>query len=224
MQHQLKLGYGQFAQDFFVVTLLDHMQNGFFLDVGCGTSDWPADEVPLSTMSNTYGLEKFNNWNGIGIDFDELYCKIASKIRKNIVCADLLQENINTILEENNAPTKMNYLSLDVDEAQRKVLDELDFNKYSFDIITYEHNYSLTVENPNSPYVGDREYSREKFSALGYKILFGNIGLKPGEHIEDWWVTPELYDKWERLAHETITIPELVNVLYEDVMKQEGTK
>lgn len=219
----VQLGYGQFAQDWFVNCVLDGKDNGYFLDVGCGTSDLPADQVPIFAMSNTYGLEKYKDWKGIAIDCDTLYFEIAQKHRNSVVCADLLKTNINSILQERMAPEHMDYLSLDVDAAQRKVFDELDFDRFSFSVITYEHNYSLELQNPESIYKGDKEYSRNKFEKLGYKLLFGNVGISKQECIEDWWVSDEVYQRWSHLPvlEDNCTVEEIIKLFIKDQAKNE---
>ena len=201
---------GQFAQDYFVNKILD-IDNGFFVDLGCGISTLSVNEVPISTMSNTFLLEKNRHWKGIALDFDKEYCDEAQKVRNSVICVDLMQNNINDILELNNCPKEVDYLSFDVDQAQRKVLDELDFDKYSFKIITYEHNFS-TEGDPNfkGMYDGDREYSRNKFLDLGYKILFGNVGLSKEEKIEDWYVNEELFNRLEYLQQDETTIRDVL--------------
>lgn len=208
---QKGIGYGQFSQDWFVNHVLGDKERGFFLDIGCGTGDFPADQVPIHTMSNSFGLERHKKWKGVAIDRDVIYFDIASKSRNSVVCVDLLKTNINSILEEKKCPLHMDYLSLDVDESQRKVFDELDFNKYSFDVITYEHNYSLQLTNPESIYAGDRDYSREKFISLGYRLLFGNVGITEEEMIEDWWVSPKIFEKNKHSFRDPATVSQIIN-------------
>lgn len=200
----------QFGQDWFVDTVLRSKREGYFLDIGCGMSTLSPFLYPISTMSNTYGLETQRNWNGIGIDYNLDYFQMASRIRKNIVCADLLKTNINSILKAKEAPLHMDYLSFDVDSAQRKVFDDLDFDKYSFSVITYEHNHSADSNTC------ERDYSRSRFTDLGYKLLFGDVGLDDGQYIEDWWVSQELYKEWQHLApqneREQITIAKIIKL------------
>jgi len=204
------LAYGQFAQDYFVNKLLDK-DDGFFVDIGCGVSTLNVYEVGISAMSNTFLLEQNRNWKGIAIDYDAAYCHEAKKIRNSVVYADLMEQNINHILEANNCPAVCDYLSLDVDQAQRKVFDELDFEKYKFRIITYEHNFSTEGDpNFNGMYDGDREYSRKKFKELGYHILFGNVGLTTEERIEDWYVDSELYRKYKYLQKDETNIRDII--------------
>ena len=203
--------YGQFAQDFFVARLLGFKTGGFFVDIGCGTSHLDLRYSHFASMSNTYLLEQTFKWKGVALDYDKNYCDIASKQRNSVHCVDLMEHNINDVLDAKGCPEHFDYLSFDVDEAQRKVLDEFDFDKYSFDILTYEHNYSVELSNPDSIYCGDKDYSREKFEKLGYKILFGNVGLSDTEHIEDWYVSDRLFEQFGHLAQDFSTLTEIYN-------------
>lgn len=192
---------GQFLQDFFVDTLLQK-NNGFFVDIGCGAGDIDLEKYQFRALSNTYALEKYRNWKGLGIDCDKKYYEMAAPFRNKVICVDLLKSNINDVLDQNDCPNKIDYLSFDIDAAQRKVLDKLNFNKYEFDIITYEHNYSVSFDD-------HREYSRRKFSKLGYKMLIGNVGDKAGYYIEDWYVSQKLYDKYKYLSIDKATTKQI---------------
>ncbi len=202
--------YSQFGQDFFVSNIT-RFKPGFFVDIGCGTSDLNLEYSHWASMSNTWTLESVFKWEGIALDYDKTYYDLASKHRKSVHCVDLMEHNINDVLADRGCPEHFDYLSFDVDMAQRKVLDEFDFNKYSFKIMTYEHNFS-TEGNPNFKgfYDGDKDYSREKFQDLGYKILFGNVGLRKDEKIEDWYVNDELFKEWGHLAEDNITFNEIL--------------
>ena len=192
-------GLGQFGQDCFVDKILD-MDGGFFLDIGAGISHQSVDNVPIYSMSNTYWLEDQRNWTGIGIDYDETYINTAKQVRPcKLLCVDLMENNINEILEQNNCPETVDYLSFDVDDAQSKVFSELDFSKYRFRVVTYEHN--LFRGNTE-----EHEMSRATFEALGYKLLFGNVGymiengLAKQRPVEDWYVNAEIFQKYKHLA------------------------
>ncbi len=204
------LTYSQLGQDWFVDTVLRGKRGGYFLDIGCGISTLSPYEHHISTMSNTYGLEKHRNWNGVGVDYNLDYFRMASRVRQTIVCADLLKTNINSILKEKEAPLHIDYLSFDVDSAQRKVFDDLDFDKYSFSVITYEHNHSPSAD------ACERDYSRSRFTSMGYKLLFGDVGLDDKQYIEDWWVSQELYKEWQHLAsqneREQITTDKIIKL------------
>jgi hypothetical protein len=196
-------GVGQFGQDCFVDKILD-MDGGFFLDIGAGISHQSVDSVGIYSMSNTYWLESERKWTGIGIDYDEAYINAAKQVRPcKLLCVDLMENNINEILEQNNCPENIDYLSFDVDDAQSKVFSELDFSKYQFRVITYEHN--LFRGNPE-----EQKVSRATFKALGYKLLFGNVGYMAEngvwtqEAVEDWYVDAEIFQKHGHLAEDNL--------------------
>ena len=196
-------GFGQFGQDCFVDKILD-MDGGFFLDIGAGISHQSVGSVPIYSMSNTYWLEHQRKWTGIGIDYDEAYINAARQSRScKLLCVDLMENNINESLEQNDCPTNIDYLSFDVDSAQSKVLSDLDFSKYRFRVITYEHNlFRGEVE--------EQKTSRATFESLGYKLLFGNVGymvengIYTQEAVEDWYVDIEIFQKYGHLAEECV--------------------
>ena len=204
--------YGQFSQDWCVNRILD-IDRGFFLDIGAGVSVLNAEEVVISTMSNTYGLEKFRDWNGIAIDYDDVYVREAKKFRScTMICEDLMQTNINDILKSNNAPEEIDYLSFDVDDAQQKVFDDLDFSSYRFKIITYEHNIFRSWDFLRGKTIHDNE-SRNRFNELGYSLLFGNIGLTDEEPVEDWYVNQEIFDKYRHIAKDGVTRDQMIGAI-----------
>ncbi len=199
--------YGQFDQDFFVNSLLD-IDGGFFLDIGAGIGGLDVETTALSIMSNTYGLEMYRKWHGIAIDYDAQYIEAAKPIRRrcNLLCVDLMENNINELLAQHDCPTSIDYLSFDVDAAQEKVFDEFDFSKYHFQIITYEHNLYQGC-------VRQQQVSRSRFDELGYKLLFGNVGRWDDEPVEDWYVNAELFEKYRHLKHENIDSVQIIQML-----------
>ena len=46
------------------------------------------------------------------------------------------------LLKQHNAPSDIDYLSIDTEGSEYNILKEHDFNQYSFKIITCEHNYT----------------------------------------------------------------------------------
>lgn len=76
------------------------------------------------------------------------------------------------LLAEHQAPEEIDYLSIDTEGSEFEILENFNFQKYQFKIITCEHNYSPM---------------REKLNALFEK----NCYRKKYEHIsqfDDWWV------------------------------------
>ncbi len=68
------------------------------------------------------------------------------------------------LLIENSAPEYIDYLSIDTEGSELRILKAFDFSKYTFGVITVEHNYS-----------SDRELIYELLSSAGYTRRFEAI-------------------------------------------------
>jgi FkbM family methyltransferase len=68
------------------------------------------------------------------------------------------------LLFENNAPRHIDYLSIDTEGSEFKILQSFDFSKYSFKVITVEHNFSK-----------NRELIFNLLTNHGYKRMFENL-------------------------------------------------
>ena len=135
----------QTCQDVFVDKILNK-DGGFFLDIGAGTGGLPSSNPAF--YSNTYFFEAFRAWTGIAIDYDsDWYFSVKNSRTCKCVCEDLLKKNINEILSDNECPELIDYISVDVDDAQWKVFHDFDFSKYKFDVLTLEHNLFQTLES-----------------------------------------------------------------------------
>lgn len=80
--------------------------------------------------------------------------------------------SINDLLREYKAPRHIDYLSIDTEGSEFEILSSLDFERYSFGVITCEHNFTKM---------------REKIHALlkshGYSRIFTEIS-----EFDDWYV------------------------------------
>ena len=80
--------------------------------------------------------------------------------------------SLNDLLEKYLAPRYIDYLSIDTEGSEYEILSALDFEKYSFGVITCEHNFTP---------------QREKIQALleshGYARKFVEVS-----EIDDWYV------------------------------------
>jgi FkbM family methyltransferase len=52
--------------------------------------------------------------------------------------------SLGDLLAEHNAPKQIDYLSVDTEGSEFRILNALDFSKYQFQVITVEHNYTET--------------------------------------------------------------------------------
>ncbi len=69
-------------------------------------------------------------------------------VESNRTVIDVETMTLNEILDENEAPLFIDYLSLDTEGTELEILKSVDLNKYTFGIIDVEHNY-LEEERKN---------------------------------------------------------------------------
>jgi FkbM family methyltransferase len=79
-------------------------------------------------------LEKFN------------YCdsNISKRMQGSSYPVDTL--SLNDLLDKYNAPSKIDFLSIDTEGSEFDILKNFDFDKYSIKIITVEHNWTAKRE------------------------------------------------------------------------------
>ena len=207
----------QTCQDIFVDKILNK-NNGYFVDIGAGTGGLRGN--PVGFYSNTYFFES-KGWTGIAIDYDKEYIDSVKDFRKcKCICSNLLIDNINEILEQNECPNLIDYLSIDIDDAQWKVFNDFNFNKYKFKILTLEHNLFQSFDNCSQNHTVEHKlkiykeynYYREKLLSFGYKILWGNVTLNGYGPVEDWYVDEEIYQKYKHIKAENINCLESFSI------------
>jgi hypothetical protein len=180
----------QLGQDALVDKLLKQKTDGFFLDIGACYWDY---------MSNTEFFEKQRNWKGIGVEHDEKYLSDWQQNRPNSLLhiADATAVDYQKLLDENNAPKVIDFLSIDVDPPTTLSLESLYKifeTDYHFNVITFECDYGGDVEcNFTRP--GTRDESREFHKSKGYVLLKEIYDLgKTWYHVDDLWVHESIYD------------------------------
>jgi hypothetical protein len=126
----------QIAQDKLVLNILGPKQNGTFVDIGCFE--------PVS-LSNTYFFEKSLNWSGIAIDIQDYIGSAgeswkSDRQKSKHILSDALTLDYTKLFEDNNMPTTIDYLSLDLEppELTLECLFKIPFEKYRFNVITFE--------------------------------------------------------------------------------------
>ena len=99
------------------------------------------------------------------------------------------------IMDENNFPSNMDYLQIDLDVNNKSTLDTLlllnntIFDKYKFASITFEHD----IYTGN--YFDTQTISRQLFKDRGYILIFPDVRVFwEGEYkpFEDWYIHPDL--------------------------------
>lgn len=153
--------YSQSEQDKWVIKTLDNKRNGFFLDIGA------YDGIQTS---NTYTLETELGWSGICIEANPIVFNALLRNRKakclHVAILDYNGEcefgtdainkppftiipcdTLENILETNNAPTEIDYLSIDIEGCEYLAFKNFPFDKWKIKLMTVEHNSYLDGTN-----------------------------------------------------------------------------
>jgi hypothetical protein len=178
---------GQAQQDKFVLHVLKHKKNGFFVEIGSAG--------PIK-INNTYVLENSYNWKGIMVEYNRKYLKDYKLHRPNSIhiINDARTINYKQEFSTNNVPEHIDYLQIDLEVTNGStmyVLQKLDneiFDKYTFATITFEHDVY------HSNYLDTRNKSRNIFEKRGYKRVFTDVNNQGSNPYEDWYVHPDLVD------------------------------
>jgi hypothetical protein len=178
---------GQVLQDKYVLSVLKHKKNGFFLEIG---SNDPKN------INNSYLLEKDFDWSGVMIEYDAKWLpKYKSERSKSlIVINDATKVRYYDLLKSINAPKNIDYLQIDLEVIEGttlktlEILDETVFNEYKFASVTFEHD----IYRGN--YFDTREKSRYIFMNKGYILVFPDVKNGVEYPFEDWYVHPDLVD------------------------------
>jgi len=83
--------------------------------------------------------------------------------------------SLNDLLEKHRAPSRIDYLSIDTEGSEFDILNALDFNRWSFNVITVEHN--------NRPKQRDDIFCL--LSRCGYRRTLTGVS-----QFDDWYLAP----------------------------------
>ena len=181
----VQVNFSQLHQDMFVLSALNGMRNGTYVEIG-------ANEPILN--SNTYLLENFFGWQGISLELSAAHVKRFNALRRNIcLLEDATIADFDAILNMAKLPPVIDYLSVDCEPPSNtfKSLLRLPHNKTRFRIITFEHDYGAANLNKNQEEMLIRQESRNFLQSHDYHLVASNISWL-GKSIEDWWVDPQL--------------------------------
>jgi hypothetical protein len=176
--------YSQVCQDRFVLKLIG--RNGFFFDLGAG---WDHSRI----NSNTLLLEEYG-WDGISIDgnMDHATRRNEKSIRSTTIVCKIPETTIKEILDEQNAPKIIDYVSIDIEPVSMIGLENFPFDDYEFKVLTFEHD----------SYVAGQQKKEESYKLLtekGFIRLCDNVrvpeSMGPNLYFEDWWINPKYFSK-----------------------------
>jgi hypothetical protein len=175
---------GHSQQDRFVLNVLNYKNNGYFLEIG--------SHHPI-ILNNSYLLETKYNWKGIMVDCVNDFLPLYKQHRPNSihVINDTRTIDYKNLFEQNNFPTSLDYLRIDLEVSDGSTIEtliQLDsniFDTYKFATVTFKHD----IYNTN--FANTRIESRKIFKKRGYICIFEDIN-NHGYPYEDWYVHPDL--------------------------------
>jgi len=170
--------YSGNSQDEFVLNILNHINNGYFIDIGCFG---PKQYI------NSYTMESIG-WNGLAFDLIE-YEQFSSERKCKFIIGDATLHDYEKIFIDEKVPFVIDYLSIDIDRGSLDVLKKIPFKNFKYKTITIEHDYYR---------FGDelRKEQREILNNNGYFMLFSDVDAfcNTNTFFEDWWVHPSYVD------------------------------
>ncbi len=179
--NKIEFNYSQSFQDLFVLTILNGKTNGSYLEIGSG---------PATHISNTYLLEQKYGWTGLGIEQNSKLANEHKKYRNNpVLNTDALKFDyieLDNYLSERN----IDYLQIDIEPAENnlQVLKKIPFNKYEFNVITYETDIYASSHNENLA-----ESARSYIKSFNYVLIKKNV-KENGKVYEDWYINKKIID------------------------------
>lgn len=182
--------YGQSDQDIWVLSMLDGLHNGTYLEIGAG---WPEH------ISNTALLELHFGWSGVSLDYQDVYPDMwLAAGRKSFIKGNGQTVDFDQLLS--NMPSVIDYFSIDCDPSwvTFEILQRVPWTNYKFRLITFEHD--CHAEGPTI-----KDASREFLWAQGYELVANNIShMGIACDYEDWWAHPDLVDTDRIRLHQSV--------------------
>ena len=180
-------------QDLFILSVLDKKKEGTYLEIGSAT--------PIID-NNTYLLESEFNWTGVSIDFNYAFINDFNVRSNPFILADATELDYDLLISNYYKSTHIDYLQLDIDPPSNtfKALNKINFDKFSFSVITYEHDL----------YAGgdyEREASRKILESYGYTRVISDV-MHNNLIFEDWYINEKYMptDMWKQFIGNNINL------------------
>jgi FkbM family methyltransferase len=207
--------YSQIGQDKWVDSVLLSKKNGYFVELGACDGLYLSNTLYFERNLEWNGIciEPNNNYIDLlhknrkcnisndlvysneGIEMEFALCNATSAIVDENIGPFTNKSNtikkitttLSTIFDSFNAPSIIDYLSLDVEGQEYNILKTFPFDKYKFRCITVEHN---------APHIGPTQQMliRDLLEKNNYKYIKGNDDIHNWGHgpIDDFYIYPDL--------------------------------
>ena len=193
----MKLSKSQYRQDLFALKELKIKENGFFVEFGATDGVTGSNTFLLEKEFGYKGILAEPNpkqrknikkkRNAIIVEecvWDKSGENLKLTDNGDLSTIDLLENNkfsftvktisLTDMLEKHNAPSLIDYLSIDTEGSEFDILSTHDFSKYNFSVITVEHNYTE-----------QREKIYKLLSQNGYIRKYKELSMQ-----DDWYILP----------------------------------
>lgn len=174
--------YSETMQDMFVLTVLDGLKCGKWLEIGCS--------YPIFA-SNTYLLENHFKWQGISID-NQL--KFVQKMHLHRTCPSLILDattcDYKKLMSDCNYQNDLDYLQVDCGdpEISLKALQKVISDGIRFKVITFSH------DDFNDKTKTVKQRSRQFLKDNGYLLFISNVSHNDKDDYEDWYIDANKVD------------------------------
>jgi len=190
--------YSKECQDLFILSVLNKKTNGPYVEIGAAHA---------INENNTYLLESEFDWRGISFEIDSGLASSFS-VRKNpCICTDATLVDYTDLFEKYNLGNHIDYLQLDIDPpaVTLSALKKIDFTKFSFSVITFEHDAYQESYGYGGEY--ERLESRRILESYGYTRVITNVTHK-GLEFEDWYINESYMpnDNWKAFIGNNIEL------------------
>jgi hypothetical protein len=205
--------YSACGQDQWVLETLQFKTNGFFVDLGAGNG---------VDYNNTYTLESEYNWDGICVENTQQHfidlsnnrncskynfsinnfdgqCYIDDEGKVVETGTTLVNcKKFNSLMSINGYSGTIDYLSVNVGNIQKRIIDDIDFDTYDITLISIQNNIYrsnfIGSDDDIFLFLKEKGYERMKFNVASYDENF----IKKYQPIEDFYyklsfLYPELY-------------------------------
>ena len=118
---------------------------------------------------------RFNQVEAANVSTIDLFSNVADghqKARRKSTVYEVNTISLLDLLDKYHAPKSIDYLSIDTEGSEYEILKGFDFDKYSFKVITCEHNHTSA-----------KERIFELLSSKGYVRKFENLSM-----CDDWYI------------------------------------
>ncbi|MHA6262020.1 FkbM family methyltransferase [Arenibacterium sp. CAU 1754] len=198
----LETSHSQVRQDIFALAQLDFKTGGFFVEFGATNGDELSNTMMMERDYGWTGIlaEPAVGWHealkrnrkaaidtrcvwkesGQTVHFTETASAVNSAISTFVKTSrkmrgqgyDVETVSLNDLLEQHKAPSVIDYISIDTEGSEFDILNALDFDKWSFRVMTVEHNYEP-----------QREDILELLTSKGYTRVHPEVS-----RFDDWYV------------------------------------